>query len=87
MSKAWQGGSTRRWRTVRADVLQRDGWRCQLRLAKVCTGTATCVHHTRGKARTGDDPAYLVAACKPCNLAVGDPTRQADPPSRPVTAW
>ena len=83
-SKAWAGGSTRAWRTIRAAVLNRDGHRCQLRL-DVCTVTATCVHHTLGKA-LGDDPAHLVAACEPCNQAVGDPRRH-DPAPRPRTRW
>lgn len=79
-------GSTRAWRTTRARVLARDGYRCRLRL-DVCTDRATCVHHTRGRSVTGDDPRYLVAACAPCNLQVGDPTKTADPPNEGVTKW
>lgn len=66
-------------------VLARDGQRCQLKL-EGCTTKATCVHHTAGKAVTGDDPAHLVAACQNCNLKIGDPARY-DPPARPRTAW
>lgn len=44
MSRAWASGSDRRWRTVRARVLQRDGWTCQVR-SPGCTGTATQVDH------------------------------------------
>lgn len=54
-----------------------------------CTGgTAEYlqVHHLLGRAVTGDDPAYLVACCRACNLATGDPTR-ADPPCSPQTDW
>jgi len=87
MSKSWSKGSTRGWRRVRAQVLARDGYRCQLRLPGKCTSVATCAHHTKGKGVTGDDPRYLVAACDPCNLAVGDPTRRTDPPAQPVTRW
>lgn len=85
MSRSWAGGSTRRWRKVRAMVLQRDSWRCRLRLPG-CIITATHVHHTMGK-RYGDDPAQLVAACAPCNLKVGDPSKGNDPPNRAVTRW
>lgn len=86
MSKAWKGGSTRTWRRVRAAVLERDGRRCRLRVPEVCTTVADCVHHTIGRAVTGDDPAHLVASCKPCNLAVGDP-RALDPAPRPKAWW
>ena len=86
MSRNWAKGSTRRWRDLRRRVLQRDSWECQLRLAG-CTHIATCVHHTRGRAVTGDDPAHLVAACQSCNLKLGDPTRASDPPPRPRTRW
>ena len=74
MSGAWEGGSTREWRTIRGQVLRRDRYRCQLRIEGKCQGRADCVHHTRGKAQ-GDDPRGLVAACTPCNLAIGDPNR------------
>jgi hypothetical protein len=50
---------------------------------------ATHVHHTHGRGVTGDDPAYLVASCRSCNLTIGDPTRPdvADPAPRPHTQW
>lgn len=76
---------------VRPAVLARDRYRCQLRLEgewKVLGGTARCkvkadcVHHVLGKGVTGDDPRYMVAACTPCNLRVGDPSRNVDPPHR-----
>ncbi len=86
MSRSWERGSTRAWRRLRALVLARDGYLCRLR-TEVCTHRATCVHHTLGKAVTGDDPRYLVAACKPCNLKIGDPNKGADPPNKGVTKW
>lgn len=87
VSRSWEKGSTRAWRRTRALVLWRDGYRCRLRLLGVCTGVATCVHHTRGRAVTGDNAEYLVAACAPCNLKIGDPAKAADPPNEGVTKW
>jgi hypothetical protein len=88
MSRSWAGGSTRYWReVVRPLVLARDGYVCRIAIPGVCTTAATCVHHTLGKARTGDDPDYCVAACQPCNLAVGDPTDVPDPEPRVTTQW
>jgi 5-methylcytosine-specific restriction endonuclease McrA len=84
MSRSWQGGSTRAWRRVRAAVLLRDRGTCQLQLPG-CTGLATCVHHTRGRAVTGDDPGWLVASCAHCNLVVGEP--QMNPRPRGGTQW
>lgn len=86
MSKAWENGSTPAWRKIRLDVLIRDGYQCQLRLDG-CTGRADQVHHTLGRAVTGDNPEFLVAACRTCNLKVGDPTRQPDPAPRPAARW
>lgn len=85
MSGAWGKGSTRAWRKLRAQILARDGYRCQLKIPGTCKTLATCVHHLDGKAM-GDDPARLVASCTPCNLAVGDPTAH-DPSPQPRTAW
>lgn len=86
MSKSWARGSTRRWRRTRAQVLARDNHTCQLRLDG-CTVAATDAHHTRGKA-FGDDPHHLVAACRHCNLKIGDPmTRRHDPQPTPRSNW
>lgn len=87
MSSAWAKGSTRAWRRIRALVLARDGHRCRLQLPDVCTGRATHAHHTVGKAVTGDDPTFLVAACAACNGRTGDPRGKPDPPPRPRTRW
>lgn len=94
MSTAWKNGSTRAWRKTRALVLARDGYRCMIALpgewpvwggmAK-CLGRATCVHHTKGRAVTGDDPRFCISACRPCNLKVGEP--KVDPKPNPVTEW
>ena len=91
MSRSWAGGSTTAWRKLRASVLEDNllnngGW-CVLNIPGVCTGPATCAHHTQGRAVTGDDPRHLVAACEACNLHIGDPTKHADPAPRPLTKW
>jgi 5-methylcytosine-specific restriction endonuclease McrA len=89
MSRSWAGGSTRRWRKTRAAVLlanaNENGGRCQLAIKGVCTGMAEQVHHTKGKAH-GDRIEDLVAACKACNLRVGNPGR-ISPEPRPVSRW
>lgn len=96
MSKAWSGGSTRAWRRVRTLVLARDLYRCKLALPgtwttrqgeqRQCRGTANSVHHLDGKAR-GDNPDRMIAACMPCNLKVGEPTRTTNPQGRGMTRW
>lgn len=92
MSRAWRGGSTRAWRKLRTLVLNRDAWTCQLcqqhinpTLTPPHPRSAT-VHHTKGKAY-GDDPRYLVAAHRECNMEVGDPTATPDPAPTPMTRW
>jgi hypothetical protein len=89
VSRAWAKGSSRAWRKLRAAVLaenqRTNQGRCQLRL-RGCTGQATQVHHTHGRALTGDDPRHLLACCKPCNLKVGDPSATRPLPRR-VTRW
>jgi len=84
MSRAWAAGSTRQWRALRRVVLARDNYRCRLQLPG-CTTVADTVHHTIGKAH-GDDPSLLIASCRSCNAAVGDP-RAHDPAPRPRTTW
>jgi hypothetical protein len=87
--KAW--GSTAQWRHIRRQVLERDGWLCQLR-GPGCTGRATEVHHLYGRLRPGSplgpadyDVTLLAAACRDCNRRVG--AVRSDPPSRGRTRW
>lgn len=87
MSRGWSGGSTRAWRRIRRQILLRDAYECQIRRAKTCTQVADCVHHVVGRAISGDDPDYLVAACTPCNLALGEPSQNSDPEPRRMTQW
>lgn len=84
MSKAWKGGSTTRWRRVRAQVLLRDQHLCQLKIAGVCTTVARQVHHLLPRSVAGDDMLYLVAACMACNNRVGEPSQQR--PKR-ISKW
>lgn len=100
MSRSWAGGSTRRWREKRARILlanaNQNAGQCTLNVGRecprhgrpclrVCTGTATEVHHSRGKA-AGDDERYLQAVCRACNLHVGQPGRSV-PAETPVSKW
>jgi 5-methylcytosine-specific restriction endonuclease McrA len=57
-----------RWRRVRADVLHRDDWQCQIRGPK-CQLVATTVDHITALCDGGSpyDPANLRAACTMCN--------------------
>jgi hypothetical protein len=96
---SWAGGSTRAWRILRAAVLQRDaragcrahrdGWcaRAGHGTQHTCTDIGEHAHHTLGRSISGDDPRHIVAACAPCNLHIGDPSRTVDPPAVPVTRW
>jgi hypothetical protein len=90
VSKAWARGSTSQWRRLRARVLQanllENQGQCQVALPEVCTGQADTVHHTQGRAVTGDDPKYLVATCRACNLSIGEP-KHSSPPHRTVSQW
>ena len=90
MSKAWARGSTYAWRVLRARVLQANAaenqGRCQVAIEGVCTGTADTVHHRLGRAVTGDDPRYLVACCRACNLHIGEPKHNT-PQHKRVSEW
>lgn len=56
------------WRKIRAQVLERDNYLCQIRGPK-CTGVATAVDHIIPVASGGPwfDPAGLRACCVNCN--------------------
>ena len=90
MSKAWAKGSTAAWRKLRAAILRtnevENQGRCQVALPEVCTGQADTVHHTLGRAVTGDDPRYLIACCRACNLAIGEPKNDS-PQHKRISRW
>jgi len=100
-------GGYRAYRRVRTAVLARDGYRCRLgpirtdRGARdVCVHVATQAHHLDGVKAGVLDASRMIASCKPCNIAEGDPTvqrggqrgmqrggqRVSDPPAT-VDAW
>ncbi len=68
--------SSHTWRKIRLQVLERDGYTCQIHSNR-CTRTATQVDHivpvTKGGAKY--DPNNLRASCKNCNLGRIDRTR------------
>lgn len=67
----WTG---RRAAEMTARVLERDGYRCQLRLS-VCVGTATSADHIVPKSRAPELTwalSNLQAACGPCNSSKKD---------------
>ena len=95
MSRSWSRGSTRRWRTLRARVLFRDGYRCRAHAdgwcalvpgQHTCTRVGTHAHHTKGRSITGDDERYIVASCEACNLHIGDPSKRSPEPKQ-VSRW
>lgn len=89
MSRGWAGGSTRRWRRIRAAVLEANrvntGGQCQVQVPGVCTVIADCVHHPLGK-RAGDRHDNTVPSCTACNLHIGAPVRNSPEPV-PRTEW
>ena len=61
----------RGWSKLRREILERDGYLCQLKL-KPCLVVADTVDHVIPRARGGADVASnLQAACGPCNALKG----------------
>jgi 5-methylcytosine-specific restriction enzyme A len=59
------GGS---WPVIRKKVLERDGYKCQLRYADICVGRASQVDHiVQPEAGGGSDLANLRAVCVRCH--------------------
>jgi len=85
-------GSTRRWRRIRAYVLDRDGHRCQVPLLDrpgLCLALAEHVDHIEERCNGGtDDPANLRAACSHHNLArPARPRSTISSPARRERRW
>jgi len=88
MSAGWSGGSTTRWRRLRAYVLERDRYLCRIGTARVCTRVATCVDHIIPKELGGPDhESNLRAACAPCNLGRPKAKPMREPEPRSVSRW
>ena len=78
-----------RWRAVRAAILERDGYRCQIQGGPTCTQIATQVDHIIPIRLGGAwlDPANLRASCAKCNRArVGKGTDDYQEPRRGPSA-
>jgi hypothetical protein len=61
---------SQRWERVRAMVLERDGYMCQVKASKKCRTTANVVDHIIRPEEGGEpyDPANLRASCRSCNM-------------------
>jgi 5-methylcytosine-specific restriction protein A len=66
MDRPWRNRLA--WKQMRVRVLERDGYRCQLRYPG-CKGAADTADHTLELWEGGAalDESNLVAACRPCN--------------------
>jgi hypothetical protein len=76
MSRGWRGGSTRAWRKLRAAVLMRDRFTCQVRLddGRLCERAATTVGHLDRLSQGGTllaHPSRLRAECPVHNFGDG----------------
>lgn len=98
MSRYWRAGSSTAWRKMRAHILDRDRYQCQMPtlVGLPCLAPASTVDHITPLAEGGAflDPANLRAACARHNYAAGARLtnsrsgKQPRPP-RPMTtdAW
>lgn len=67
------------YKRVRLQVLQRDGWRCQIRRGG-CRGRADTVDHMDGANEANyHDATRMRAACRPCNSGAGRPSGRGSP--------
>lgn len=80
--------SSKPWRKLRAFVLARDGYTCQVRSA-VCTFEATAVDHRVPISLGGEplNPANCRATCQPCNSSRVSTTKIAAGGVSPSREW
>lgn len=75
VSRAWSGGSTRAWRRLRAQVLDRDHHRCQATdpaTGLLCEAPATTAGHILARELGGRDvPDNVRAECERHNYGGG----------------
>lgn len=95
MSTGWSGGSTTRWRVLRAYVLKRDGYRCMVKMAG-CTVYARAsvrdeahVDHIVPLSMGGDkwDEGNCRASCAHCNLTRKKAVVVEEPAPKRVSRW
>lgn len=92
MSKAWEHGSSARWRRFRALLLehwaQQGRTSCEI-LGRTCTGVVQQVDHIQPLSKGGQryDPTNCRPACQPCNTARGASGVVPQPAPRPTSTW
>lgn len=85
-SSFWKGPARNdpAYKRARRFVLERDGWRCQVRGPK-CTHRATQAHHLDGVTAINlCNVRRMVASCGPCNASLGRPKGD---PAPSTNAW
>ena len=82
MSALTARGGSRAWSKIRAWVLRRDVYRCQMiRDGARCNARATTVQHVVRREHGGTDALInLVAACAPCNYGERPPRGRGPAP-------
>jgi 5-methylcytosine-specific restriction endonuclease McrA len=64
--------SSPEWLAIRAQVLRRDNYQCQLKGSR-CLGKASCVDHWVPRSKGGSNAlSNLRASCLPCNTQKKD---------------
>lgn len=82
-----RGGSTRAWRTLRAQVLKEEPL-CQIQTPGICTRISTTADHrlpVNHYPQLEYDRANLQGACAPCNLSKGAQHMYEQPPQRALS--
>jgi 5-methylcytosine-specific restriction endonuclease McrA len=86
----WSTPDVTAWRRLRAFVLRRDNFRCQLRVPGVCRGVADTVDHLDPPSLGHPQippPDRLTSSCRPCNASKSNRQRAIESPHAPLTNW